>query len=107
MRGGPGRQTGRRRPRSSYHARPPHDQAAVLYSFINLVLLQQFPEIAMYVIGNAYNRVRDIHEKLGGQRYGGISTPTNSPYVILFTGEAGEAYGYADGWDSRTYLKTE
>jgi 5-methylcytosine-specific restriction enzyme A len=54
----------------------------------------------MYVIGNTYNRVRDIHEKLGGQRYGGISTPTDSPYVILFTGEAGEAYGYADGWDS-------
>jgi 5-methylcytosine-specific restriction enzyme A len=53
----------------------------------------------MFVIGNTYNRVRDIHEKIGGQRQGGISTPANSPYVILFTGESGEAYGYADGWD--------
>jgi 5-methylcytosine-specific restriction enzyme A len=52
----------------------------------------------MFVIGN---RVRDIHEKLGGQRYGGISTPNNAPCVILFTGEAGEAYGYADGWDTK------
>jgi 5-methylcytosine-specific restriction enzyme A len=29
---------------------------------------------------------------------GGISTPTNAPYIFLFTGESGGAYGYSDDW---------
>ena len=30
---------------------------------------------------------------------GGISTPAKSPFVILFTGEAGKQHGYHDFWD--------
>ena len=52
----------------------------------------------MFVIGNTYNRVKDIHTPLGGQRRGGISTPARFPYVVLFTGKSGEAFGYSDGW---------
>lgn len=49
--------------------------------------------------GKVYNRRRDIHESFGGQRQGGISTPTGAPYIFLFTGESGKQYGYRDGWN--------
>lgn len=56
------------------------------------------PDIS-YVVGALYNRQAEIHEALGGQRQGGISTPTGKPFVIIFTGEAGKSHGYADRWD--------
>ena len=52
-----------------------------------------------YVVGALYNRQQDIHGRFGGQRQGGISTPANSPFVIIFTGEAGKSHGYSDRWD--------
>jgi hypothetical protein len=52
-----------------------------------------------YQLGALYNRRQDIHGLLGGQRQGGISTPAESPFVIIFTGEAGMQHGYADFWD--------
>lgn len=52
-----------------------------------------------YQVGALYNRREEIHGLLGGQRQGGISTPANSPFVILFTGEAGKQHGYHDFWD--------
>lgn len=52
-----------------------------------------------YEVGALYNRRRDIHGVLGGQRQGGISTPATSPFVILFTGEAGVEHGYHDHWE--------
>jgi 5-methylcytosine-specific restriction enzyme A len=51
----------------------------------------------MFVVGQIYNRRNDIHAKFGGQRQGGISTPSGQPYIFLFTGEGGEAFGYSDG----------
>ena len=53
-----------------------------------------------YKVGNVYNRRRDIHDRFGGQRQGGISTPPGSPFVFLFTGGSGEQYGYSDGWST-------
>jgi 5-methylcytosine-specific restriction protein A len=50
-------------------------------------------------VGALYNRRSDIHGQLGGQRQGGVSTPAVSPFIILFTGEAGKQHGYADHWD--------
>jgi 5-methylcytosine-specific restriction protein A len=50
-----------------------------------------------FEIGRLYRR-RTLHEEYGGQRQGGISTPSGRPYLLLFTG-AGEHYGYHDGWD--------
>src|SRR5664279_6099931 len=50
--------------------------------------------------GATYARRNDIHAKYGGQQQGGISTPSGAPYIFLFTGDEGEAYGYTDGWAS-------
>lgn len=44
---------------------------------------------------------RTLHEELGGQRQGGISTPRDSPLVLLFTGAGGTEFGYSDGWADR------
>lgn len=46
--------------------------------------------------GKEYHRRNDIHARYKGQQYGGIATPSEAPYVFLFTGEAGEDFGYAD-----------
>jgi 5-methylcytosine-specific restriction protein A len=51
-----------------------------------------------FVLGELYTR-REIHDSLGGQRQGGISTPKSSPVVLIFTGETGKDHGYGfDGW---------
>ncbi|NYE30389.1 putative C2H2 Zn-finger protein [Rhodanobacter sp. K2T2] len=57
-----------------------------------------------YQVGALYNRQQEIHGRLGGQTQGGISTPANSPFVILFTGEAGKQHGYDDFWDDNGVL---
>lgn len=51
-----------------------------------------------FQVGALYNRKADIHDHFGGQRQGGISTPKDAPFVIIFTGEAGKSHGYADEW---------
>ena len=57
--------------------------------------------------GSLYHRVRDIHGRFDGQRQGGISTPSDAPYIFLFTGEAGEQHGYTDGEEADgTFLYT-
>lgn len=52
-----------------------------------------------FQMGALYNRQADIHHRFGGQQQGGISTPKDAPYVIIFTGAAGKSHGYADKWD--------
>lgn len=51
----------------------------------------------LFEIGRVYSR-SDIHMRYGGQEQGGISTPAEYPFIMLFTGESGEKYGYRDGW---------
>lgn len=51
----------------------------------------------MFVLGQTYNR-RELHSLYGGQRQGGISTPSDHPFILLFTGVQGQQYGYKDGW---------
>jgi len=58
--------------------------------------LQETPELT-FERGQVYWRA-EIQNMLGGQRYGGISTPQSSNYILLFTGEQGKEFGYADGW---------
>lgn len=53
-----------------------------------------------FIQGQIYHRRRDIHGVFGGQQYGGIATPSKAPFVFLFTGDAGEAFGYADDFQS-------
>ncbi|HWE38759.1 MAG TPA: hypothetical protein VG406_19580 [Isosphaeraceae bacterium] len=56
--------------------------------------------------GRRYRR-RELHERFGGQRQGGISTPAEHPLIFLFSSPSGEAYGYRDGWASDgTYVYT-
>lgn len=50
----------------------------------------------MYVVGQQYNRRRDVHQKLGGQQQGGVATPSGSPFIVVFTGDSGENFGYSD-----------
>jgi len=57
-----------------------------------------------FEIGALYKRRETIHSLLGGQQQGGISTPSAHPFVIAFTGEAGEAHGYTDFWDDDGYF---
>ena len=59
----------------------------------------QLPTDLPFEVGALYHRGQQIHRPLGGQERGGISTPRNSPYVILFTGEAGSQHGYLDHWE--------
>lgn len=57
-----------------------------------------------FKVGALYHRRDEIHARFGGQRQGGISTPKDSPVVILFTGEAGTTHGYHDFWDDEGLL---
>ena len=49
------------------------------------------------VAGNIYLR-KAIHDALGGQRQYGISTPSGSNLILLFSSVSGAMYGYNDGW---------
>ena len=52
-----------------------------------------------FEIGATYRR-SELHDKYGGQRQGGISTPADQSVIFLFTGAAGEEHGYRDGWQT-------
>jgi 5-methylcytosine-specific restriction protein A len=54
-------------------------------------------EETLFVPGKLYRR-RDLHEGWGGQRQGGISTPSRNNIILLFTGDAGQQHGYRDEW---------
>ena len=51
----------------------------------------------MFTVGQLYRRT-DLHRRFGGQKQGGISTPATHSFLMLFTGEQGQQYGYKDGW---------
>src|SRR5690606_14245603 len=40
-----------------------------------------------------------IHDRFGGQRQYGISTPQGQPYIFLFSGATGSRHGYFDYYD--------
>jgi hypothetical protein len=49
-------------------------------------------------VGDRIVRKR-LHDLYGGQRQGGISTPTGSPNIFIFTDPTtGEQHGYFDEW---------
>ena len=54
----------------------------------------------MFVPGKIYRRRQDIHEVYGGQRQGGIATPSGHDAIFIFTGESGETHGYRDEFRS-------
>lgn len=70
----------------------------------NMDLIDKFHNAL--IVGKEYRR-RDLHDMFGGQRYGGISTPSQYPFIMIFTGDRGEEYGYKDGWtDEGIFLYT-
>jgi 5-methylcytosine-specific restriction protein A len=54
-------------------------------------------ELGSLCPGQTFRRVA-LHERFGGQRQGGISTPAEQNLVMLFTGGGGAQHGYDDGW---------
>jgi len=46
------------------------------------------------IVGEVYKR-KALHDSFGGQRNGGISTPSRYPVILLFTNESGSLYGYS------------
>jgi 5-methylcytosine-specific restriction enzyme A len=54
----------------------------------------------MFVVGQKYSRAIDIHDKYGGGRQSGISPSASHPFIFLFSGVSGEAFGYEDGWQA-------
>jgi len=61
----------------------------------------------VFEIGQEVRRQSEIHDQLGGQRQGGISTPKDHPYIFIFTSENGHQHGYSDGFrDDGTYWYT-
>ena len=60
-----------------------------------------------FQIGETYDRVEDIHEEYGGNRYSGISPCAEHPYVFIFYGQSGEWHGYDDEFlDDGRFLYT-
>lgn len=55
--------------------------------------------------GREYKRT-DLHVAFGGQQQGGISTPKENDVVMIFSGPAGESFGYEDGWEHDFFLYT-
>jgi 5-methylcytosine-specific restriction enzyme A len=50
--------------------------------------------------GRVYRRA-DIHARFGGQRQGGISTPSDESLILLITGRSGSRHGYDDHEDDQ------
>ena len=57
-------------------------------------------------IGQTYRRQTDIHDVYGGGRQSGISPSADHPFIFIFSGSTGEAFGYEDGWQEaeQTFL---
>lgn len=59
-----------------------------------------------FVVGKTYKRT-DIHDEYGGKRQSGIAPCSEYPFVLIFTGERGEEFGYEDEFlDDGTFIYT-
>lgn len=59
-----------------------------------------------YIVGETYNRKRDIHRVYRGQERGGIATPQSVPLVFAFTSDSGAAFGYEDKFHDDVFWYT-
>ena len=61
----------------------------------------------VHFVPRQHYRRAALHDRYGGQRQGGISTPAQSPIILLFSSPRGSDFGYRDGWTSEgLYLYT-
>lgn len=60
-----------------------------------------------FELSEQYKRT-EIHDQYGGQRQSGISTPSEHPFIFLFTGDSGKEHGYEDEFrdDGQTFIYT-
>ncbi|PKF90061.1 hypothetical protein CW306_00545 [Bacillus sp. BA3] len=54
-----------------------------------------------FIINHHYKR-SEIHNALGGNRQRGISVSKKQSMIFIFSGKAGEDYGYKDSWQDET-----
>lgn len=52
-----------------------------------------------FIQNQIYKRA-NIHDQYGGSRQSGISASAKSPFIFLFSGEAGHQHGYKDQWEN-------
>ncbi len=57
-------------------------------------------------VGSTYTRT-EIHSSFGGQQQSGIVTPQDGRVILIFSGPAGERYGYRDGWEGDVFWFSE
>lgn len=57
--------------------------------------LLEVPEEPEFVVGGTYLR-KELHDQFGGQRQYGISTPSDTGFVLVFTDTETEEHGYSD-----------
>ena len=61
----------------------------------------------VHFVPRQHYRRAALHDCYGGQRQGGISTPAQSPIILLFSSPRGADFGYRDGQTSEgLYLYT-
>lgn len=53
-----------------------------------------------FILNTIYKRT-DIHDKYGGSRQSGISASAKTPFIFLFSGDAGHQHGYKDQWENK------
>jgi len=74
------------------------------YEIVSIETEERVLSVGSLRPGHQFRQRSEIHEALGGQTQGGISTPQGKDYILLFSGPSGEQYGYYDGWDGDTFL---
>ncbi len=62
--------------------------------------------VLQFTPGAVYDRKTEINGPFGGSHRNGIAGSSTHPAIFLFTGDSGEQYGYADGWEDGAYLYT-
>lgn len=62
--------------------------------------------LLQFTPGAVYDRKTEINGPFGGSFRHGIAPSATYPAIFLYTGDSGEKYGYADGWEHGAYLYT-
>ncbi|TWI82971.1 HNH endonuclease [Lacibacter cauensis] len=68
--------------------------------FTKLYILDNYNLPTIPFIQNQIYKRANIHDQYGGSRQSGISASAKTPFIFLFSGEAGHQHGYKDQWES-------
>lgn len=59
----------------------------------------------MFTASKKYKR-KEIHNKYGGNRQGGIAPCSSHPYIFIFDSKSGVQHGYRNGWQDNIFYYT-